>query len=72
MKRTWVIVALAVICVISFAYYWMNRPPEGVEVKGPEETMVWISIATSLVSLAGSLVGLALKLVDLRQKTAKG
>ena len=72
MKRTWVIAALAVICVVSFAYYWLNRPPEGIEVKGPEESMMWISIATSMISLVGSLVGLALKIVDLRQKTAKG
>lgn len=72
MKRTWVIVLLLAIAVAAFVYYLQNRPLEGVETKGPEDIMAWVSLATSMVSMLGSVAGLILKLFDIREKASQG
>ncbi len=42
----------------------------GVEAKGPQDWVPWVSLAGSMVSLATAIVTLGLKLIEMRQKKA--
>jgi hypothetical protein len=68
MKRPTYILGAAIICGVAFILYFAMRPPEGVSPMGDESsaTMVWISLATAVVSLVATIVGLIQRLVELR------
>ena len=62
------ILVLLVVAAVSWWIYGSSRLPPGVESKGPEDWLPWLSLAVSVVSLLTGLVGLATKLLELRQK----
>jgi purine-cytosine permease-like protein len=64
------ILALLALAVILWWAYQSLRLPPGVEAKGPEGWLPWLSLAGSVVSLLTGLVGLAAKILELRQKRA--
>ena len=66
MKRPVVIVGALVLGVLALIYYLQQLPPDGVEPKGDEMTIAWISLAVSIVSLLTALVGLVQKVIELR------
>ena len=68
LKQPAVIVVAAIICVIAGYVYFASQPPPGVESKGPEVMVAWISLAVAIVSLLTSVVGLLQKLAELLEK----
>ena len=68
MKRWWVICVFALIGLAALAWYAQTQPPPGLEAKGPDDTVAYVSLATAIVSLLTSIVGLVMKLLDLRGK----
>lgn len=69
MLRRWsTIIALLVVAAVLWWVHAELRLPPGVESKGPQDWLPWLSLAISLVSLLTGLVGLATKLLELRQK----
>jgi purine-cytosine permease-like protein len=64
------ILAFLALAVILWWVYESLRLPPGVEAKGPEDWLPWLSLAASVVSLLTGLVGLAAKILELRQKRA--
>lgn len=67
MKRPWIVVGASIIGVTALILYFQQLPPEGVEAKGSEETVAWISLAVATVSLLTAIVGLVQKLIEVRQ-----
>jgi hypothetical protein len=57
------LVAIAIVCfavsIIAFLLYRHLQPPPGVELKGEEGAVQWISLATSIVSLVTAVLTLA-------------
>ncbi len=71
MTKTKLVIVLAIIGLVALYFYATSRPPPGVEPKGAEEWLPWVSLATGIVSLLGGLVTLVLKILELKG-TAKG
>jgi hypothetical protein len=64
-------IAIAIAFALAAGLWWLhaaNRLPVGVESKGPEDWIPWVSLAGSAVSLGTGIVGLGLKIIELRQK----
>ena len=71
MLRRWsTIIALLILAAILWWVYQSIRLPPGVESKGPQDWLPWLSLAVSVVSLLTGLIGLATKVLELRQKRA--
>ncbi len=71
MFRRWSsILAFLVLAIVLWWIHQSLRLPPGIEGKGPDEWLPWLSLAASVVSLLTGLVGLAVKLLELRQKRA--
>ncbi len=68
LKKPAVIIGAALVCLIAFGIHWTSRPVPGIETKGPDETVAWISLAAAIVSLLTSVVGLVMKFLETRQK----
>lgn len=65
LKKTAVIILLVILAIILFYVYDYYKLPEGVEVKsGNQETIAWVSLATSIVSLLTAVVGLVQKILE--------
>lgn len=69
-RRWFSILALLVLAAVLWWLHQSLRLPPGVEGKGPEAWLPWLSLVASVVSLITGLVGLAIKLLELRQKRA--
>jgi len=65
--RTWVIAVAVAVSIAAFWLYARLAPPEGVEPKGDEQTLPWVTLATAIVSLLTAIVGLVEKLVARRR-----
>lgn len=62
--KTWIIIGLVVLAVISFIVYEQYRIPAGVVPMGDTSTtLAWVSLATAIVSLLAAIVGLLQKLL---------
>jgi len=62
-SKTWFIAIALIVAMAALAYY-VNLPPtpNDVELKGNEETLAWVSLATAIVGLLTAIVGLFAKL----------
>ena len=67
MKRPAVIIGALIVGVLALIFYVQQMPPEGVEPKGDEVAVAWISLAVAIVSLLTASVGLIQKFIELRQ-----
>jgi purine-cytosine permease-like protein len=68
LRRPIVIVALLVLAAVLWWVHQSTRLPPGVETKGPQDWVPWVSLAGSIASFATALVTLGLKLIEVRQK----
>jgi hypothetical protein len=57
------------LAVLLWWIYDSFRLPPGVEGKGPQDWLPWISLAGAVLSLITGLIGLISKLIELRHKT---
>ena len=67
MKRPAVIIGALIVGVLALIFYVQQSPPEGVEPKGGEVTVAWISLAVAIVSLLTAIAGLIQKFIELRK-----
>ncbi len=67
MKRPAIIIGALIVGVLALIFYVQQMPPEGVEPKGDEVAVAWISLAVAIVSLLTASVGLIQKFIELRQ-----
>lgn len=66
MKRPAVIIGATILGALALIFYLQQLPPEGVEPKGDEMTLAWVSLAIAILSLLTAVVGLIQKVVELR------
>jgi H+/Cl- antiporter ClcA len=69
MNKTPIIIVLTLIALVSGWYFLATQPPPGIETKGGDQIVAWISLATSIASLSTALVTLVLKLLEINHKT---
>jgi len=58
-----------IIAVVAFYFYFSNKLPPGVEVKGKETSLAFISLLTGIVSLAGTVLTFIMKIIELKGKS---
>ena len=69
MLRHPVVIILFFIAAAALLWTYVNeRPPQGIEVKGPQDWTPWVSLAGSIVSFFAGLVTLGLKIAEVRSK----
>jgi purine-cytosine permease-like protein len=66
-RRLLFIVLLFVLAAVLWWVFQSTRLPPGLESKGPENWMPWLSLAGSIVSLLTGVVTLGLKLTETRR-----
>jgi len=71
MSKTILIIILLVITVVACYVYFSNKLPPGVEPKGSEVTVAWISLLTGIVSLLGTVLTLVLKIIEIKANKQK-
>jgi purine-cytosine permease-like protein len=70
MRRPLVIAIFFVVAALLWWVYETTRLPPGIETKGPNDWMPWISLSGSIISLVTGLVTLSIKIIEVRQKKA--
>jgi hypothetical protein len=68
LRRPLAIIAFFVLGAVLWWIYQHNRLPPGIEAKGPQDWIPWVSLAGSIISLMTGSITLGLKLIELRQK----
>jgi hypothetical protein len=68
LRRPLVIIALFIVAAVLWWGYENTRLPPGVEAKGAQDWIPWISLAGSVVSLITGLVTLGLKVIEIRKQ----
>ncbi len=66
-RRPSFIVLLFILAAVLWWVFQSTRLPPGLESKGPENWMPWLSLAGSIVSLLTGVVTLGLKLTETRR-----
>ena len=56
-----------VVALVGFLIFWEFRPAPGVEIKGDEQIIAWLGLASAIVGLLTALVGLATAAVQNRR-----
>ena len=56
-----------VIALVGSLIFWEFRPAAGVEVKGDEQMVAWLGLASAAIGLVTALVGLVTVILQSRQ-----
>jgi hypothetical protein len=67
-RRPLVIIGFFILTALFWWSYENTRLPPGIESKGPQDWIPWVSLAGSIVSLIAGLVTLSLKIIEVRYK----
>ncbi len=71
MSKTIIAIILIIITIIAFYFYFTNRLPEGMELKGKNVSVALISLITAIVSLICTILTFIMKLIELKSSQAE-
>ncbi len=58
---------LLIVFIISIIYYLLNKPNSDIQVKGPEEITVILSLITSIISFIGTVLTIIIQIIQFKK-----